>query len=220
MSELDVSQQELGLRAFGKPSNSAVQDIRRGSSPSIDRLKRMADALDLELYFGPRREPLKATQIVVEGKDYAHLPVLDAALSAGPGLANGDDVVLDHLAFRQDWLRRLRLSPAQASLVRVQGDSMKPTLQPGDMVLLDTSDAARSLPVRSRPPARGRAPIYGIRMDGEARIKRLMRPDADTLILLSDNPDWAPEVWTGARLSKMEPAILGRVVWWGHTEPE
>lgn len=55
MAELGISQQELGFRAFGKASNSAIQDLKKGSSPSLERVRRMADALDLEVYFGPRR---------------------------------------------------------------------------------------------------------------------------------------------------------------------
>lgn len=150
--------------------------------------------------------------------DFAHIPVLDAEVSAGPGSTNGDEMVLDHLAFRQDWLHRLRVTPDQATLVHVHGESMKPTLHPGDMVLLDTSDLARELPVRNRPPGKGRVPIYALRIDGETRVKRLLRPDIDTLVMLSDNPDWAPEVWSGARLREVEPSIIGKVVWWGHTE--
>lgn len=213
-----VSGRRASLDVVG--NDGLVRDIRAGVMPAIDRLEALFLYLGIGFDLAPALRNEAPAQLVLEGKDYARLPVLDAALSAGPGAANGDDLIVDHLAFKSDWLRRLHLSPSRASLVRVHGDSMRPTLQPGDIVLLDTSDQARDLPIRTRPQGKGRAPIYGLSIDGEARVKRLLRPDRDTLILLSDNSDWTPEVWSGARLRQMEPAILGKVVWWGHTEGE
>lgn len=55
MDELGISQTQLGQLAFGKPNASAFQAIRSGSSPAVDRLEAMANALGMELYFGPRR---------------------------------------------------------------------------------------------------------------------------------------------------------------------
>lgn len=57
MDELGLSQTQLGQLAFGKPNNSAFQALKAGSSPAVDRLEAMANALGLELYFGPRRTP-------------------------------------------------------------------------------------------------------------------------------------------------------------------
>lgn len=215
LSDAAASKLAVGHPALLKNLRMHREGEKRYNLPALQKL---AAVLDLEFYFGERREQPAAAPLTIDGAAFTHIPVLDVELSAGPGATNGDELVLDHLAFRQDWLRRRHLTPAQMTLVHVRGDSMKPTLQPGDMVLLDTSDQARELPVRSRPPGKGRAPIYALRVDGEARVKRLLRPDKDTLILVSDNPDWPPEAWSGARLRQLEPAILGKVVWWGHTE--
>ena len=57
MDELGLSQTQLGQLAFGKPNASAFQNLKSGSSPAVDRLEAMANALGLELYFGPRRTP-------------------------------------------------------------------------------------------------------------------------------------------------------------------
>lgn len=54
--ELGLSQAEVSLRAFGKPTSSAFQNIRKGSAPSIDRVRALCEALDLEFYVGPRRD--------------------------------------------------------------------------------------------------------------------------------------------------------------------
>ena len=55
MSELGLSQTQLGQLAFGKPNNSAIQALKAGSSPAVDRLEAIANAIGWEVYFGPPR---------------------------------------------------------------------------------------------------------------------------------------------------------------------
>lgn len=61
--ELGLSQAEVDRRAFGKAGNASFQAIRRGASPSYDRLMALGNVLGLEFYFGPQRvvEPSVAT---------------------------------------------------------------------------------------------------------------------------------------------------------------
>ncbi len=53
-----MSQADLGEAAFGVRRNSAVQDLKKGSIPSIDRLEQIARVLGFECYFGPPRQPV------------------------------------------------------------------------------------------------------------------------------------------------------------------
>lgn len=151
------------------------------------------------------------------GKDlsaYTIIPFHDAWLSAGPGIANARPNIIDHLAFRHDWLSRIGVSASQSCLARVMGDSMFPTLSPGDMVLLDTSRT--DPPVRNRAAQDKRRPmIWALLDDGQARIKRIERPNAETMFLVSDNPDHPPELRMGPQLDQVQ--IIGKVIWWGHT---
>ncbi|MEM1077419.1 MAG: S24 family peptidase [Pseudomonadota bacterium] len=55
--ELGLTQTEVTKRAFRRNDTSAIQSIRRGSSPSVEKLAAIGDALGLELYFGPKRAP-------------------------------------------------------------------------------------------------------------------------------------------------------------------
>ena len=203
MTELGLTQVELGMRAFGKADNAAIQGLKRGSVPALDRVAAMAKALDLEVYLGPRREVGRIEHVMVEGTDYASVPLHDAFLSAGVGSANGDSNIVDHLAFRRDWLKRLGINPTQACLARVSGDSMFPTLSAGDMVLIDRD--------------RRKSSIYAFLESGEARIKRIERPDQNLMVLLSDNPEYAPQMRTSAQIAALNLSIIGKVVWSGHT---
>ena len=53
--DLGLSQAEVSVRAFGRKDNSAIQNIKRGSLPSADKLQALAQALGLEFYFGHKR---------------------------------------------------------------------------------------------------------------------------------------------------------------------
>ncbi len=155
----------------------AVRNVLRGTKkdgPSISRVKEICDALGLDIYIGPKRETAPMPQITLDRTDYVSIPVHDAWLSAGPGIANARPNIIDHLAFRHDWLSRIGVSASQSCLARVMGDSMFPTLSPGDMVLLDTSRT--DPPVRNRAAQDKRRPmIWALLDDGQARIKRIER---------------------------------------------
>lgn len=215
--DLGLSQAEVGARAFGKADNSAFQALRRGSSPAADKLEALCRAVGWEFYFGPRRDSGRIEQVVLNEREYAHIPVHSAALAAGAGAENGDAEVIDHLAFRRDWLTRIGVAPSQAVLARAAGDSMVPTIQPGDLMLIDR--AHRDLQVRARRPGDTRpAPIYALLDDGLARVKRIERPEPGLVMLLSDNPSYGPELVAGAAIERLD--VIGKVMWWGHTNRE
>jgi len=138
-------------------------------------------------------------------------------LAAGVGAENGSEEIIDHLAFRRDWLKKIGVSASSVRLARVYGDSMQPSLWPGDMILIDTR--SNEPPVRKRDTRdQRRSPIYALLDNGEARVKRIERPTADQILLVSDCPDYAPELRQGADLKAI--SIIGKVVWWGHTAKE
>lgn len=119
--------------------------------------------------------------------------------------------MVDYLAFRKDWLRKIGVSPSNAVLARAKGDSMQPVIWDGDMLLIDRS--------RKEPPSlalkdqrRRHAPLFALLEDGIAKVKRLQLLDDTRAILISDNPDYSPSFAKTEELS-----IIGKVLWWGHT---
>ncbi len=208
--ELGLSQADVGARAFGKPDNSAFQALRRGSSPSAEKLAALCAAVGWEFYFGPARETGPVESVALGGESFAQIPLHAASLSAGHGHENHQEAVIDYLAFRRDWLRRVGVSPSSAVLARADGNSMQPTIWAGDLVLIDRTRA--DLPVRKTETKARRSSIYAFVEDGHARIKRIERPAEGELLLLSDNPDYGPQF---ARASDI--TVIGKVMWWGHT---
>jgi phage repressor protein C with HTH and peptisase S24 domain len=177
-----------------------------GKRYSVETLEKLAEVLDLELYFGPRRdaEVPPPEPFEIDGQEFAAIPRVAAEASAGPGALNGDVEVIGSMAFRRDWLREHGIKPGRALLVTVTGDSMKPSIHPGDLVLLDQ---ARTEIVNGRP-------FIFVDADGETRLKRLHRLGRTALALVSDNPDHPPEIRDGIDAERIK--VLGQIVWSGH----
>lgn len=221
LSTIDIALKRKGLSdaaasklAVGHPS--LIKNLRMPREGekryNLPALMKLAEVLDLEFYFGTPRGTGLAQQPFVDESEFAQIPLRAADLAAGTGVENGADAVVAHLAFRRAWLREIGVSPSSAVLARAVGDSMIPTIHPNDLLLIDTSKDAP--PDRPRAPKDTRpAPIYALLDDGAARVKRLAFAERNNLVLLSDNPSVPPDF-----RSVRDVKIIGKVVWWGHTD--
>lgn len=133
----------------------------------------------------------------------ASVPWLSPRPSAGPGSTTDDEQSLGELGFPPAFLRALGAHPGRVSAVTVRGDSMAPTLDEGDLILVD-HDAA------DRPLADG---IHVLRQDGQLIVKRLVREVGGRWGVASDNPHVPDQ--TGVERGKLE--IVGRVRWFGRS---
>lgn len=217
-AQLGLSQSDLGMRAFGRPDNSAIQNLRRGSSPTLDKLDGLAAALGLELYFGPPRgESPGPASIDLDAAAYTALPFYqDVRLAAGAGALNDQVEAARPIACRDDLLRQLGVAPGDALLLTVSGDSMEPLFCSGDTVLIDRARTAPPalLSTVRKPgqhlPGRRPPPVFAfIAPDGEARVKHLRRHPRLGLIATSANPVWPPEIYEPHETPRL--TIIGQV---------
>jgi len=125
------------------------------------------------------------------------------AVSAGPGAIVSEEQGKPFFGFDERWLKDLTATPpAKLSIVRVQGDSMSPTLSAGDDILVDLGDAA----------ARVRDGIYVLRVDDAVVVKRIaLHPMGGTVTVQSDNPAY-PD-WPDFKITEIN--CIGRVIWAG-----
>lgn len=211
LSDAAASKLAVGNYSLIKNMRSARSEDKRYNFQALERL---AEVLDLECYFGPRRETGTIEEIVVDGGDYAQIPLHDAMLAAGNGARNDCEPVIEQLAFKRSWLTKIGVTASAARLARVHGDSMQPTLWHGDMILIDTASSPPQIRPKDAKDVR-RPPIYALLDDGEARVKRVERPTSGLTLLISDNPDFSPDPRQGDEQKRVE--YIGKVVWWGHT---
>jgi len=123
--------------------------------------------------------------------------------SAGPGAIPYDEAGKAYFAFDEAWLKSLTSSPSgRLSIIRVEGDSMAPTLNAGDDILVDLGDCESRL----------RDGIYVLRADDALVVKRLaFHPAGSRVTIQSDNPAY-PD-WPDCDIDDLR--CIGRVIWAG-----
>lgn len=131
---------------------------------------------------------------------YAHA----AGMGSGP---EAQEYAETHgLKFRRDSLARKRLKEQNLRVIYGEGDSMEPTIRPGDAILFDLSDTT----------PRNRA-IYVLLVPGagadEYAVKRALVSKGE-VVFVSDNPD-GDHNWREPRPLSRGMKIVGRVRWTG-----
>lgn len=123
--------------------------------------------------------------------------------AAGAGSIPGSEAGKPYFGFEERWLRSLTGSPPnRLSVIRVEGDSMSPTLNAGDDILVDLGDCGDRL----------RDGIYVLRVDDSLVVKRLaLQPVGRRVTVQSDNPAY-PD-WPDCSIDDLN--CIGRVIWAG-----
>lgn len=128
---------------------------------------------------------------------FVEIPVVTARLGAGGGSHVLDADVRGHMAFRRAWLHQ-KGRPRDMVLMQVIGDSMEPTIQEGDYVLIDQSQKE----IYS-------GGVYALGLEETIMVKRLDKHPHE-LIVLSSNSRYSPIILQGDELETVR--IIGRVI--------
>jgi phage repressor protein C with HTH and peptisase S24 domain len=188
-------------RLIGRNDAYIQQFLRKGTPRQLkERERRM-----LARYFQIPESMLGGLPDDVEAEYGELVPILRVAVraSAGPGAIPGAESTRPAFAFDQRWLKTLTNSAvSKLSMIRVEGDSMAPTLSVGDDILVDLADG----------PERLRDGIYVLRVEGALLVKRLaLHPVGRRLTVQSDNPAYGDLPECG--LDEID--CIGRVIWAG-----
>ena len=186
-------------RMLGRNPAYIQQFVRRG----VPKWLREAERRKLARYFavpesmlgGPTEDEPAAGLVAVD-----RVPV---RASAGPGAIPYEEAGKPYFAFDERWLKAMTGSPAaRLSIIRVEGDSMAPSLSAGDDILVDLGDSIGRL----------RDGIYVLRADDALVVKRLaLHPVGRRVTVQSDNPAY-PD-WPDCGIDEIHP--VGRVIWAG-----
>ncbi len=197
------------LRVSRGTFNNYVSGRRK---PTFEFLAEFSHASGISLDYlikGEGAEYKDRNSVDFEDDAFVKINVFDIDLAAGDGRVADNENPIDQLAFRSTWLDRVGINPAHASIVRVEGKSMEPTLQNKSVVLIDHRDKT---PI-------SKSYIFACRLGEDLKVKRVERDAKNKVVMLhSDNPDVSTEALTGDDLDGFE--IIGRVVWTSRTFPE
>lgn len=184
-------------KLVGRYPNYIQQFIKRGSPKKLPEMERGI----LARYFGVDESVLGGPDASARRGGIWLFPKLAVGASAGAGAIASSETLADKIGFDEKWLRKQGQDLAKLSLIQVEGDSMSPTLNHGDDIMVDNRAAAGPL----------RGGIHVIRLEDALMVKRLASRPKGRLSVLSDNPAYSgwPDV-DGAAI-----AIIGRIVWAG-----
>ena len=186
-------------RLLGRNAAYIQQFLKRGSPRELDA----GDRRILAQFFGVEEELLGGPPRAKRSGDLIEIPLLDVRASAGHGAMTEVEARHARFGFDEKWLKQLTASrPASLSVIRVEGDSMEPTLSDSDEVMVDLSDTGQRL----------RDGIYVIRSDDALVVKRVaLGPQGRQISIVSDNqayPSWHD-------VDRRSIHIIGRVLWFG-----
>jgi phage repressor protein C with HTH and peptisase S24 domain len=149
-------------------------------------------------------------------EEYSLIPLLESRVTGGPEGEILYEDISDYYPFKKWWVEKLvgRSADRQQSLllIRVRGDSMSPTINQGEMALVDTFEGERLHVLTGR--------IYLVILpDGTVALKRLVlskEQESLRLACLSDNTaHYRPFEFSLDSDKPLKNYILGRVRWAG-----
>lgn len=137
-------------------------------------------------------------------ENYVFIPGYSmVSAAAGGGAINDSEVADEMYAFRREWaVSDAGIDPERAAIIRVDGDSMEPTLSRDDVILIDRRDASFS-----------RDAIYVFHWDDGLFVKRIQRANNGCFDVISDNPVYDKKTLTPVELENLR--VIGRVMWVG-----
>lgn len=203
-----------GLARLANTTASQINKLEKGERRLTDEwMHRLAEALDCSAASLMVERHGRAGPIDRSGPSLTIAEIDVRAGAGGGGLARveiapdgtGGTVSTDELkgywTFPEDYVRgELHVRPADASIIEVRGDSMSPTLLPGDRIMVDSGDRTPS------PPG-----VFAM-WDGfgvvAKRIEIVPNTDPVKIMIKSDNPNH-----DDYERSIDEISVIGRIVW-------
>lgn len=204
-----ISEKDLTIAEFAEAINeklSRVNDVLSGKQrPPFDMVEKILTTFDIDanwLITGKNSSSKNPDEQknYSEEHEYDYVPMFDVEVSAGNGAAAyGATKPAMHLAFRKDWLKSRGLFAKDLNCVVARGDSMEPTINSKDTLLVDTS---------KNNPRDGQ--IYVIRSGDTLWVKRIQKQIGGSLLLISDNDTYPPMSLTLADHPDIQ--VIGQVV--------
>jgi phage repressor protein C with HTH and peptisase S24 domain len=204
--------QQLGLNTvkvgeLAGVNRTFVYDIMRGRSakPDLEKLQRVAEVLKVErnwLLHG--KGDIQGESPIIENPDHTFVAVPYVNVRASMGGGQTVDTEPDYgrpYHFQKSWIKYdLKSEPENLRIMHVVGDSMMPTLQDRDIVLVDTSR-------RSPTP-----PGIFLLHDGMGlvakRLEYIPNSDPPRVRIISDNTHYSPYDGLADEIN-----IIGRIRW-------
>lgn len=189
-------------RRIGVSDNAIYKWLSGRGQPSVVNLVALAKAskVSIEWLATGHEDPAAqrgSRRPTNDNDEFAYVARYDARVGAGAIPLRSEQIV-DYLAFKTEWVRaRLNTDPRNLLLIEALGDSMNPTLDDSDLLLVDFAE-----------PHFRHDGVYVLRRENDLEVRRLQRRPDGTLNVICDNTAYPPSVVATDSIH-----IIGRVIW-------
>lgn len=198
LTNRNISQTEIG-EALGITRSTTSTRFKTNSQIKTSELKKIAEYFDVYLQLLVSDDPQGIND------NFISIPVLgevEASMGYGVSVYNEEQTATYEIS--RKLARDLGISEINTKMIFARGNSMAPTIESGDNLLVDMSKT---------DVYDGK--IYCIRKDGQLYAKRLQKLSATQLKIISDNKDYQPIIIDFSKELDIDFAILGEIRWAG-----
>jgi len=208
-----INEKEMKQRRFAEQIGESEQTLVNWKTRGIPRGKVAAVAHAMGLTYEeycrdanarPTKTSANKRTRIAPASDSIAIPVFDVEGSMGVGrVVPSHEPVVGGLTLSREWVRG-RLGSVTSlnnlAVISAFGDSMTPTFNDGDILLVDRGVSDVKIDA-----------VYVLGRGDELFVKRLQRRLGGEIVIRSDNPLFEPETVSGEALEGVR--VLGRVVW-------
>ena len=145
------------------------------------------------------------TGIFDEEDDCISIPVKgEVVASMGYGVTVYNEMQTASYSISKKLVEDLGISRSMTEMIFAQGDSMLPTIEGGDSLLVD----------HSRTDIYD-GKIYCVRIDGQLYAKRLQKIPPNKVVVVSDNPKYRSFEIDLTENRDFDFEVIGEIRWWG-----
>jgi phage repressor protein C with HTH and peptisase S24 domain len=202
---VDLKQPSIGRLITGQTRESGkLLELARALQTTPEYLTGETDDPEVSSgqFHAPRREfrptPLDAEAAALAAHGLVAIKEIDLTLGAGGTYIDDGAIAEKHRWLARDWLREFTDAPPEMLVViRVRGDSMKPTLLDGAIGIVDLR----------RKRINEQDEVWAIAVADIGMVKRIWANPDGSYKIKSDNPNVSPET-----AHDDEMYVIGRVV--------
>ncbi len=193
VTKRNISQKEL-CEITGVDKGTMSARATRNSKFKPEELKKIEKAFNVDLNDN------------IVNNNFIKIPVFgNVTASMGYGITVYDENQTGVYEISQKLAKDIGIIPGKTEMIFASGDSMYPTIEGGDSLLIDTS---------KKEIYDGR--IYCVRIDGQLYAKRLQKIPPNTVKVISDNEKkYDPFYVDFSKNINFDFDVIGEIRWWG-----
>lgn len=185
---------------------AAALDVTRQYANQIkDRELSFSQLAKLEKYFKVNLTNANKIMKIKTDDDCVTIPILgEVSASMGYGVTVYNEQQTATYSISRKLVRDLGLTSGETEIIFAQGDSMLPTIEGGDSLLVDHN---------RREIYDGK--IYCVRIEGQLYAKRLQKIPPHTIRVVSDNDKYRSFEINLEKEPTYDFEVIGEIRWWG-----